>query len=194
MTDMVDATPKKVAQVIALRYRIGISKARPLEQAGVTFDWTREGSRQIESNAICKLASGHATRALAHVIAHPIAARKSVAADLPSGHDDGDEHVTQRRAYKGKEHSPESQKIERVFVQEIPVSGDSLDPSTRPSPTRRLLNAARGLGFLIDVQAQDGRARILVAHTPVRDRTSRKIVRELLLMGFSRGHREGPRK
>jgi len=198
VADMVGALPKKQAQVIALRYGIGMSDAKTLEQVGVTFDLTRERIRQIESKALRKLASAHATRALAHAIAHPSARSENDVADLPTeagdGQDEGENDLIQRRAFNVEQPSPKSRNLERVSIREIPVTGDPSDPSALPSSIRRLLDAARGLGFLIDVQAQDGRARILVADAPVLDRTSRKMVRELLQMGFSRGQREAPRK
>ena len=72
------------------------------------------------------------------------------------------------------------------------MTGDPSDPAALPSSIRRLLDTARGQGFSVDVQALVGGARILVEDAPVLDRTSRKTIRELLQMGFSRGQREGP--
>ena len=67
VVDMVWALPKKQAQIIALRYGIGVPDARTLEQVGVTFDLTRERIRQIESKALRKLASVHAAQRLAQI-------------------------------------------------------------------------------------------------------------------------------
>ena len=198
VADMVWALPKKQAQVIALRYGVGVPDARTLEQVGVTFDLTRERIRQIESKALRKLASAHATRRLAHAIAHPSAHKKSNATDSPSEiddvHDEDGENANGPRDNRAEAASQESRNMEKVFIRDIPMTGDPSDPSALPSSIRRLLDAARGLGFLVDVQAQDGRARILVADAPVLDRTSRKMVRELLQMGFARSQREGRRK
>ena len=164
----------------------------------MTFDLTRERIRQIESKALRKLSSAHATQRLSHAIAHPIAHKKANATDSPreidAVHDEDGENANGPRDNRAEAASQESRNMEKVSIRDIPMTGDPSDPSALPSSIRRLLDAARSLGFLVDVQAQDGQARILVADAPVLDRTSRKMVRELLQMGFSRSQREGPRK
>lgn len=198
VADTVWTLPKKQAQVIALRYGIGVPDTMTLEQVGVTFDLTRERIRQIESKALRKLASAHAAQRLARAIAHPSADKKAGATDSPSGIEDerdaDDEKANERRDGKAETPSQEGRSMEKVSFRDVPMTGDPSDPSALPSSIRRLLDTARGLGFSVDAQELVGGARILVADPPVLDRTSRKMVRELLQMGFSRGQREGPRK
>ena len=45
---------------------------------------------------------------------------------------------------------------------------------------------ARGMGIDVKVEAADGRARIHVADILAMDRDSRKLVREMFNMGFTR--------
>ena len=196
VVDMVWALPKKQAQIIALRYGIGVPDARTLEQVGVTFDLTRERIRQIESKALRKLASVHAAQRLARAIAHPSALTTANATDSPNeldnGHDADDENANEHWDGKAEAPSQESRRLEKVSFRDLPMTGDPSDPSALPSAIRKLLDTARGQGFSVDVQALVGGARILVEDAPVLDRTSRKTIRELLQMGFSRGQREGP--
>lgn len=198
VADTVWALPKKQAQIIALRYGIGVPDAMTLEQVGVTFDLTRERIRQIESKALRKLASAHAAQRLARAIAHSSADKKAGATDSPRGIEDerdaDDENANEPWDNKAAPPSQDCGNMDRVSIRDIPMTGDPSDPAALPSSIRRLLDTARGLGFSVDVQALVGGARILVADAPVLDRTSRKMVRELLQMGFSRGQREGPRK
>lgn len=195
--DMVWALPKKQAQIIALRYGIGVPDAKTLEQVGVTFDLTRERIRQIESKALRKLSSAHAAQRLAHAIARPSAHTKTDATDSPDeladGHDADNENANELWDRNAEAPSQESRSGEKVSFRDVPMTGDPSDPAALPSSIRRLLDTARGQGFSVDVQALVGGARILVEDAPVLDRTCRKIIRELLQMGFSRGQREGPR-
>lgn len=198
VADMVSALPKKQAQVIALRYGIGVTDVRTLEQVGVTFGVTRERIRQIESKALLTLASTDAAQWLAHAFGHPSSHKESNAGDSPreidDAHDEDGEIGNRPRDSRAEAASQQTRNSKRVSTRDIPVTGDPADPSTLPSSISNLLDAARGLGFLVDVRAHGKRARIFVTDAPVLDKTSRRMVRALLKMGFSRSERAGPRK
>ena len=55
LQEVIDTLPPRQAKVLRLRFGIGLSHDRSLEEVGRLFDVTRERIRQIETNAIRKL-------------------------------------------------------------------------------------------------------------------------------------------
>lgn len=190
---------RRMEAIVRMRGGIGLNEAQTLEQVGVAFGLTRERVRQIEAKTMRVLGSVRSREQLAVATGRPLPKNPEALYDLPEDVDelDGKDASAMERAQPAKAAKAAKapgKKKEKPVVRDVEFAGDPSSPDALPSSIRRILDSARALGIEVDVQVDGPRARILVAEIPSMDRDSRKLVRDMLQMGFVREQGKGYRR
>ena len=185
---------RKVENIMRMRTGIGLNESQTLEQVGVAIGLTRERVRQIEAKAMKTLSSVRSREHLALDTGRELPKKAEASLyDLPEESDESEDEPPERS--EGAERAkPSTKSTGKPVVRDVEFSGDPARPDALPSSIRRILDSARALGIAVDVQADGSRARILVAEIPSMDRDSRKLVRDMLQMGFVREQGKGYRR
>lgn len=193
VSEKISTLKRRSEAVVRMRTGIGVDDALTLEQVGLAFEVTRERVRQIEAKAMRSLASVRSREELAIATGRPLPKRTSVAP--AEGEEDGDEGDQS----EGGEAAPKSSKAAgrsktEQAPREVAASGDPADPDALTPSMRGIFDAARELGLDVEVGFEDSRARVFVAEFPQTDRHRRKLVRDMLQMGFVREPGKGYRR
>lgn len=175
---------RKPEAVVRMRSGLGVYEPMTLDQVGSALGVTRERARQIEAKVMRSLASHHA-RELAIATGRPIPKKIRPPLDEEMAEPDNE-----------AKDAPTEKVADRAFSSAPPLTdapaGDDLpaiDPAAAAPVSAailRILDMARGMGIDVKVEAADGRARIHVADILAMDRDSRKLVRKMFNMGFTR--------
>lgn len=157
--DKLAALGRKTDLIIRMRFGIGVDGDQTLEQVGNVLTVTRERVRQIESKGIRHLSSASSREALAIALGRPLPKR-----------------------------------CDSVYEKSSPTVGppESTEPSKRnadieslPPPVQRVLDLARLLGFRVEVNTGNLPLVILVEDVLPVDKDSRKLVADMIKIGFA---------
>ncbi len=193
VSEKISTLKRRSELVVRMRTGIGVNEALTLEQVGLAFEVTRERVRQIEAKAMRTLASVRSREELAIATGRPPPNRTSVApGDSEEDGDEGDQSEGGEAAPILSDAAGRS-KTEQA-PKEVAASGDPADPDALEPSMRGIFEAARELGLDVEVGFEDSRARVFVAEFLQTDRHRRKLVRDMLQMGFVREPGKGYRR
>ncbi len=194
LSEKLSKLKRKSEAVVRMRTGIGVGEALTLEQVGTAFEVTRERVRQIEAKAMRTLASARSREELAIATGRPGPERDSVADS--DRDEDGESVEGEPEAFgmRAELRGAGARSVEASPPREIALSGDPANASALPSSIRKIVDSALALGIEAIVTADEGRARIFVAEVPQSDRYGRKLVRDMLEMGFVREAGKGYRR
>ncbi len=193
VSEKISTLKRRSEAVVRMRTGIGVDDALTLEQVGLAFEVTRERVRQIEAKAMRTLASFRFREELAIATGRPLPKRTSVAP--AEGEEDGDEaHQSEGGKAAPKSSKAAGRSKTEQAPREVAGSGDPADPDALTPSMRGIFDAARELGLDVEVGFEDSRARVFVAEFPQTDGHRRKLVRDMLQMGFVREAGKGYRR
>lgn len=161
LADRLAALGRKTELIIRMRFGIGLDGDQTLEQVGNVLAVTRERVRQIESKGIRRLSSASSREALAIALGRPLPIRPERAPEKSSTTaDDASHEITGQ-------------------------SESNADIESLPPPIRRVLDLARLLGLRVEVETGNRPLVILVEDVLPVDQDSRKLVADMLQIGFA---------
>jgi len=156
----------KEEQILRLRFGIGVEEALTLDEIGCQYEVTRERVRQIEAAALLRLKHPSRMGAFAHaVFGRPLSKDRKEEED-------------------GVKQPSEAKTVRRPVPTKADSAQQGAPPSTQSLGLNDLLAKAADLGIPItdDRNGPSGRIWVSVAKTP--DSRFRKLVRDLLALGF----------
>jgi RNA polymerase primary sigma factor len=166
----------KDARILRMRFGIGIRDSLTLEEVGARLDVTRERIRQIEAKALRRLKNSGRLDQLRRELDGAPPPKRADCVDAPDDADDapdGEESTVAAVEYQ----KPRSDK------QSTPIPKG---PKGSASTTiEKLLSHARAIGITVEdyPEGTDRRIWVLITETP--DNRSRRVVRNLIELGFS---------
>lgn len=163
----------KEARILRMRFGIGIQDSLTLEEVGARLEVTRERIRQIEAKALRRLKSPGRLDQLMREL-HGAPPHKS--ADLVDAPSDADDESD------GEEQAIAAQKP-RPARQATPTS--TVSKGSVSITVEKLLNHARAIGITVEDYPEGVDRRIWVHITDTPDKHSRRVVRNLIELGFS---------
>ncbi|AZU57571.1 hypothetical protein CFM90_16045 [Ralstonia solanacearum] len=179
---------KKDAQVLRLRFGIGVPEALTLEQIGEILGVTRERVRQIEAAAVRKLSSPHHRDALSRALGK-VPPQRGAQSKEGGVQVAGDAPPESGPAAHSQEPSstPHLWAEGNVIRQADAIRPSSLDGAASPISAfmQRLLDAARDLGVPVAEDLSGSKASFIFGEIDWRDRKGRKLIRDLLGAGFT---------
>ncbi|NKA73600.1 RNA polymerase sigma factor [Ralstonia solanacearum] len=178
----------KDAEVLRLRFGIGILEALTLEQIGEILGVTRERVRQIEAAAMQKLSSPFSREALMKALGRVPPQRKT----------QSDDEEARTKSNASRKNSVKARSNESSSTLDLAKDVDSarltnvvsaLPPEEVARPIsasmQRLLDAARELGVRVTEDPSGSNAGFIFSEIDHRDRKGRKLIRDLLGTGFT---------
>ena len=186
--DMLTKLKTKDAEVLRLRFGIGVLEALTLEQIGELLGVTRERVRQIEAAAMQKLSSPFSREALLKALGRVLPQHKKQSID--------EEARTKNNA--SRKNSEKASSNEPAPALGFAQNGDGArgtnvmpampsEEVVRPvsASMQRLLDAARALGVRVMQDPSGSNAGFIFSEIDHRDRKGRKLIRDLLGTGFT---------
>ncbi len=178
----------KDAEVLRLRFGIGVLEALTLEQIGEILGVTRERVRQIEAAAMQKLSSPFSREALMKALGRAPPQRKK----------QSDDEEARTKSNASRKNSAKARSNESTSTLDLAKDVDSarltnemsaLPPEEVARPIsasmQRLLDAARELGVRVTQDPSGSNAGFIFSEIDDRDRKGRKLIRDLLGTGFT---------
>ncbi|MHC6050333.1 sigma-70 family RNA polymerase sigma factor [Ralstonia solanacearum] len=178
----------KDAEVLRLRFGIGVLEALTLEQIGEILGVTRERVRQIEAAAMQKLSSPFSRETL----------MKALGRVQPQRKRQSDDEEARTKSNASHKNSAKTRSNESKSTREIAKDVDSarwtnvmsaLPPEEVDRPIsasmQRLLDAARELGVRVTQDPSGSNAGFIFSEIDHRDSKGRKLIRDLLGTGFT---------
>jgi len=166
----------KEENILRMRYGIGVRDSLTLEEVGVRMDVTRERIRQIEAKALRRLQHPTRLARFRSELGLSPTARPEQSSDKTGDADDitdGAEFLDTAKAI-APDPKPASPAAPRP---------DRRDGS-KPSALDKLLEQAREAGFVVEDYLEGDARRLWVNITTTPDNRARKIVRQLIALGF----------
>lgn len=161
------------AKVINLRFGLGLDSDHTLEEVGAMFNVTRERIRQIESKAL---------RRLSHPVCRELLGGPPVPTRSRGAEDAGDKDSAEHKAESAASRSVTGTAGSRADMNPRPKG---LGPGRpRTSPLQRVLDEAGNLGFASREAREDELGELRVDVKEGGGRRTKKLVRNLLEMGF----------
>lgn len=175
--EMISSLPDKDAQILRLRFGIGIDEALTLEEVGQLYAVTRERIRQIETKAIRKLK--HPARAESFTrMALGMRSETRSAGSITSDTDDVEMPESAGRTSE----PPAPSKQPNPQVSGIPSQSAR---ASKPSSLDRILAQAAELGIKVEDDRLGLSGHIWVGLLETPDKVHRRFVRRLLELGFA---------
>jgi RNA polymerase primary sigma factor len=166
----------KEARILRMRFGIGIRDSLTLEEVGARLDVTRERIRQIEAKALRRLKNSGRLDQLRRELDGAPPPKRADCVDAPDDADDapdGEEPTVAAVEYQ----KPRSDK------QSTPIPKG---PKGSGSTTiEKLLSHARAIGITVEDYPEGADRRIWVLITETPDNRSRRVVRNLIELGFN---------
>ena len=166
----------KEANVVRMRFGIGVQDSMTLEEIGARLDVTRERIRQIEAKALRRLK--HPTRLdrlLRELNGAPLPERDESEEPPNNSDDEADNDAPIAAA-----NAPMSRPKPAAQATSRPERPNG----SAPSALEKLLDQARAISITVEDYLEGPDRRILVHITETPDNHSRKIVRKLIEVGF----------
>ncbi|CAN0617364.1 RNA polymerase sigma factor [Burkholderia multivorans] len=176
------------AKVLCLRFGIRVSEPRTLEQTGVVFGVTRERVRQIEAKAMRKLLSAPYYDPLAKALGRALPQRQTTFDGEETSIRD-DAALTNTATIHANKSSATSdmQSMDdashRVLAPSVPVSNSH--PDSVPKSIQRLLGLAHELGVSVSRDPSGSGADFVFGEIEQQNPKARKLIRNLLEMGYT---------
>ncbi len=178
----------KDAEVLRLRFGIGVLEALTLEQIGEILGVTRERVRQIEAAAMQKLSSPFSREALMKALGRVPPQRKTQSDDEEARTKSKTSHKKSAKARSNESASTLdlAKDVDSgcwTHVMPVPPSEEVARPIS--ASMQRLLDAARELGVRVTQDPSGSNAGFIFSEIDHRDRRGRKLIRDLLGTGFT---------
>lgn len=186
--EMLTKLKTKDAEVLRLRFGIGVLEALTLEQIGEILGVTRERVRQIEAAAMQKLSSPFSREAL----------MKALGRVLPQRKKQSNDEEARTKSNASRKNSTKARSNESTSALDFAQDVDSARWTNVMSATppdevarsvsasmQRLLDAARELGVRVTQDPSGSNAGFIFSEIDHRDRKGRKLIRDLLGTGFT---------
>lgn len=178
----------KDAEILRLRFGIGVPEALTLEQIGEILGVTRERVRQIEAAAMKKLSSPFSREALMKAMGRVPPQRKT----------QSDDDEARTKSNVSRKNSTKARSNESASTLDLAKDADSAcwtnvmpvprsEEAARPisASMQRLLDAARELGVRVTQDPSGSNADFIFSEIDHCDRRGRKLIRDLLGTGFT---------
>ncbi|MGU7783311.1 sigma-70 family RNA polymerase sigma factor [Burkholderia sp. PU8-34] len=176
------------AEVLRLRFGIRVNEHRTLEQVGEIFGVTRERVRQIESKAMRKLLSAPYYDPLAKAVGRAPQQRQIAPAEeeIPTGDSAAPTNTTSGHSSESSsvyEAQTRSDASCRAFATSVPISNSATD--SIPKSLQRLLDLAHELGVSVLRDPSGSGTNFVFGEIKQQNIKARKLIRNLLGMGYT---------
>ncbi|WP_157653213.1 sigma-70 family RNA polymerase sigma factor [Burkholderia ubonensis] len=176
------------AEVLRLRFGIRVNEHRTLEQIGEIFGVTRERVRQIEAKAMRRLLSAPYYDPLAKAVGRaPLLRQKAIdEEEVPIGDDAARTNMTSTHSSESSTASKTQTRSNAscpTFATSVPISNSAHD--SIPKSMQRLLDLAHELGVSVSRDLSGSGADFVFGEIEQQNIKARKLIRELLGMGYT---------
>lgn len=176
LDDVLAHLKRKPAEILRMRYGLGVPEAMSLEQVGQILEVTRERVRQIESKAIKKLASKPRRDAIAIALGMPVEEPESPTSEAPLVFGEDEliaDTQSQRRPQQAQARQPDRSPEDLVTFE------DDVDGM------QRLVETAWKLGFPVSVKGKGAERRYVFGIFNPDNGKARNLVRCLVELGYA---------
>lgn len=166
----------KEANVVRMRYGIGLQESMTLEEIGTRMDVTRERIRQIEAKALRRLQHPARLDQFLNELGLSPAPKPQHFADEPNDADGDDNGGAQLEKAKATSLKPKAAALTAPSTYR--------QAESKPKALDKFLNQMREAGLVVEDYFEGEERRLWVHITNTPDNSSRKIVRKLIELGF----------